>query len=55
MSFERIQLFLETNPEYGWVLVFLFGFMESMIITGSFMPSAVLFFHYASIFTTLSC
>ena len=43
MSFERIQLFLESNPEYGWVLVFLFGFMESMIITGSFMPSAVLF------------
>ena len=43
MSFERIQLFLEANPEYGWVLVFLFGFMESMIITGSFMPSAVLF------------
>ena len=43
MSFERIQLFLENNPEYGWVLVFLFGFMESMIITGSFMPSAVLF------------
>ena len=29
--------------EYGWVLVFFFGFMESMIITGSFMPSAVLF------------
>jgi membrane-associated protein len=43
MSFEKIQLFLETNPEYGWVLVFFFGFMESMIITGSFMPSAVLF------------
>jgi membrane-associated protein len=43
MSFERIQLFLETNPEYGWVFVFFFGFMESMIITGSFMPSAVLF------------
>ena len=43
MSFEKIQLFLETNPEYGWVLIFLFGFLESMIITGSFMPSAVLF------------
>ena len=43
MSFERIQLFLETNPEYGWMLVFLFGFMESMIITGSFKPSAILF------------
>tara|TARA_B100000686_G_C16673441_1_gene907759 strand:- start:564 stop:1070 length:507 start_codon:yes stop_codon:yes gene_type:complete len=43
MSFERIQYFLETNPEYGWMLVFLFGFMESMIITGSFMPSAILF------------
>ena len=35
MSFERIQIFLESNPEYGWMLVFLFGFMESMIITGS--------------------
>jgi len=43
MSFERIQLFLETNPEYGWMLVFLFGFLESMVITGSFMPSAILF------------
>ena len=43
MSFERIQIFLESNPEYGWMLVFLFGFMESMIITGSFMPSAILF------------
>ena len=43
MSFDRIQLFLETNPEYGWFLVFLFAFIESMIITGSFMPSAVLF------------
>ena len=43
MSFERIQIFLEANPEYGWMLVFLFGFMESMVITGSFMPSAILF------------
>lgn len=43
MSFERIKFFLETNPEYGWMLVFLFGFMESMVITGSFMPSAILF------------
>ena len=43
MSFERIQIFLESNPEYGWLLVFLFGFLESMIITGSFMPSAILF------------
>ena len=53
MSFERIQLFLETNPEYGWVLVFFFGFMESMIITGSFMPSAVLF-PYVSTSITLN-
>ena len=43
MSFERIQLFLESNPEYGWMLVFLFGFIESMIITGSIMPSTILF------------
>jgi membrane-associated protein len=43
MPFDKIQLFLESNPEYGWMLVFLFGFMESMIITGSFMPSAILF------------
>jgi membrane-associated protein len=43
MPFDKIQLFLETNPEYAWFLIFLFGFMESMIITGSFMPSAILF------------
>ena len=43
MPFDKIQLFLESNPEYAWFLVFLFGFMESMIITGSFMPSAILF------------
>ena len=43
MPFDKIQLFLESNPEYGWVLIFLFGFMESMVITGSFMPSAILF------------
>jgi len=43
MPFDKIQFFLETNPEYAWFLVFLFGFMESMIITGSFMPSAILF------------
>tara|TARA_B110001454_G_scaffold216572_1_gene240080 strand:- start:1168 stop:1674 length:507 start_codon:yes stop_codon:yes gene_type:complete len=43
MPFEKLQLFLEANPEYSWVLVFFFGFMESMIITGSFMPSAILF------------
>lgn len=43
MSFEKIQLFLQNNPEYGWFFLFLFGFMESMIITGSFMPSAILF------------
>ncbi|MDA9653034.1 VTT domain-containing protein [Pseudomonadota bacterium] len=43
MPFDKIQFFLESNPEYAWFLVFLFGFMESMIITGSFMPSAILF------------
>ena len=43
MSIEKLQLFLEANPEYGWILVFCFGFMESMIITGSFMPSVILF------------
>lgn len=42
MQLEKLQLFLENNPEYGWVLIFLFGFMESMIITGSFMPSILL-------------
>jgi hypothetical protein len=43
MPFDKIQLLLEANPEYAWFLIFLFGFMESMIITGSFMPSAILF------------
>jgi len=43
MPFDKIQSFLEINPEYAWLLLFLFGFMESMIITGSFMSSAILF------------
>ena len=42
MPFDKIQLLLEANPEYAWFLIFLFGFMESMIITGSFMPSILL-------------
>ena len=43
MSLEKIQEYLSLNPEYAWLLVFAFAFGESMIITGAFLPSAILF------------
>ena len=43
MSLEKIQEYLSLNPEYAWLLVFAFAFGESMIITGAFIPSAILF------------
>ncbi|MEK9649762.1 MAG: VTT domain-containing protein [Gammaproteobacteria bacterium] len=40
---ELIQDFLLHNPEYAWIAVFVFAFLESMVITGSIVPSIVLF------------
>jgi len=40
---DSIQNFLLHNPEYAWLAVFIFAFLESMVITGSIFPSIVLF------------
>ena len=40
---DAIQNFLLHNPEYAWLTVFTLAFLESMVITGSIVPSIVLF------------
>ena len=40
---DAIQNFLLHNPEYAWLAVFTLAFLESMVITGSIVPSIVLF------------
>ena len=40
---DSIQNFLLHNPEYAWLAVFIIAFLESMVITGSIVPSIVLF------------
>ena len=40
---DSIQSFLLQNPEYAWITVFVLAFLESMVITGSIVPSIVLF------------
>ena len=40
---DSIQNFLLQNPEYAWIAVFILAFLESMVITGSIVPSIVLF------------
>ena len=40
---DSIQNFLLHNPEYAWLTVFALAFLESMVITGSIVPSIVLF------------
>ena len=40
---DSIQNFLLHNPEYAWLAVFILAFLESMVITGSIVPSIVLF------------
>ena len=40
---DSIQIFLLQNPEYAWLAVFALAFLESMVITGSIVPSIVLF------------
>ena len=40
---DSIQSFLLHNPEYAWLAVFVLAFLESMVISGSIVPSIVLF------------
>jgi membrane-associated protein len=40
---DSIQNFLLHNPEYAWITIFMLAFLESMVISGSIVPSIVLF------------
>jgi len=41
--FEKIEIYLSTNAEYAWLIVIFFAFLESFILSGLIVSSAVLF------------
>ena len=41
--FEKIELYLNANAEYAWVVIFFFAFLESFILSGVIISSAILF------------
>ena len=43
MNIEKLELFLSANVEYAWLIVLFFAFLESFVISGAIVSSAVLF------------
>ena len=43
MDVSKLELFLSTNAEYAWLVVLFFAFLESFIISGAIVSSAILF------------
>tara|TARA_B100001057_G_scaffold490025_1_gene577463 strand:- start:9177 stop:9680 length:504 start_codon:yes stop_codon:yes gene_type:complete len=41
--FENIETFLTDNSQYAWIAVFLFAFLESFVLSGIVVSSAILF------------
>ena len=41
--FENIESFLSNNNELAWIAIFMFAFMESFILSGIIVSSAILF------------
>ena len=41
--FEKIELYLNTNAEYAWLIILFFAFFESFILSGVVVSSAILF------------
>ena len=41
--FEKIELYLNTNAEYAWLVILFFAFFESFILSGVVVSSAILF------------
>ena len=41
--FEKIELYLNANAEYAWVVILFFAFLESFILSGVIISSAILF------------
>jgi len=43
MNIDKLELFLSTNAEYAWLIILFFAFLESFIISGAIVSSAILF------------
>ncbi len=41
--FEKIELYLNANAEYAWIVILFFAFLESFILSGVIISSAILF------------
>ena len=41
--FNNIESFLSSNSEFAWIAIFIFAFMESFILSGLLVSSAILF------------
>ena len=41
--FEKIEIYLNANAEYAWIFVLFFAFLESFILSGIIVSSAILF------------
>ena len=41
--FENIEVFLTDNSQFAWMAVFLFAFLESFVLSGIIVSSAILF------------
>ena len=41
--FEKIEIYLNANAEYAWIFVLFFAFLESFILSGVIVSSAILF------------
>jgi membrane-associated protein len=41
--FEKIELYLNANAEYAWMVVLFFAFIESFVLSGIVTSSAILF------------
>ena len=52
MDVSKLELFLSTNAEYAWLVVLFFAFLESFIISGAIVSSAILFSICIFLYTT---
>ena len=41
--FEKVELYLNTNAEYAWMIILFFAFLESFVLSGVVVSSAILF------------
>ena len=43
MNIDKLELFLSANAEYAWLIILFFAFLESFVISGAIVSSAILF------------